>query len=172
MKLIIGLGNPGQKYEQTRHNVGFMAVDELARERGAEWQEAKKLKGLLAKSGDIILFKPQNFMNLSGQAIKAAMQFYKIELTDIAVIHDDIDIDLGKYKTTDSSRSAGHNGVQSIIDELGTQDFKRFRIGVRTPESSLVPSEKFVLDKFNADELISIKTVIKDAVLKINETLK
>lgn len=168
MKLIVGLGNPGKQYELTRHNAGFLAVDYLAKELGLEWSEHKKTKSLIAKVGETIFLKPQTFMNLSGETVVAALNFFKADKADLVIIHDDIDVDLGKIKTTGSSRAAGNNGVQSIINALGTQDFFRLRVGVRTEARNIIPAEKFVLEKFKKEELEIIKQLfpeIKNAML-------
>src|SRR5689334_19392192 len=143
MKLIIGLGNPGKQYENTRHNAGFIILDEIR--KALDFPEFKfdnkfdaeistgdyKLEAISYK---LILAKPQSFMNLSGQAVKKIMDFYKIPVENIAVIHDDLDIELGKYKLSDDASAAGHNGVQSIIDHLGTQKFRRIRVGIEGAE--------------------------------------
>jgi len=174
MKIIAGLGNPGEKYKNTRHNIGFMVVNAIADQLDLSWQENKKLKSQIAKNQDIILTKPQTFMNNSGQAVQAVLSYYKllpkklgllkIKNSDLSkvltVIHDDIDIDLGKYKTSIDSRSAGHNGVQSIINHLKTKNFSRIRIGIRTDALNNIPAEKFVLQKFNQEELNIIKNLI------------
>lgn len=162
MKLIVGLGNPGKKYEQTRHNVGFMALDSLAKELGLDWNDHKKSKSLLAKGVDAILLKPQTFMNLSGEAVVAALNFFKLGQEDLIVIHDDLDIELGKIRCTDSSRSAGNNGVQSIIEKLGSQDFRRIRVGIKKPADSPVPAEKYVLEKFTGAELEMINKLLPE----------
>lgn len=162
MKLIVGLGNPGSKYEQTRHNVGFLFLNHLASELGLTWSEHKKTKSLIAKDADIILIKPQTFMNLSGESVIGALNFYKLNKEDLVIVHDDIDVDLGKFKTTQSSRAAGNNGVQSIINLLGTQDFFRIRIGIRTEERTLIPAESFVLQKFKKSELDTIKNIYSE----------
>ncbi len=159
MRLLIGLGNPGKQYETTRHNVGFLFLNQLAEELGLTWSEHKKTKSLITKSTNLTLLKPQTFMNLSGESVVAALNFFKVETSELVVIHDDIDVDLGKIKTTNSSRAAGNNGVQSIIDRLGTQDFFRIRIGIRTSERAERPAEKFVLEKFKQDELEIIKNL-------------
>lgn len=159
MKLIVGLGNPGSKYEQTRHNVGFLFLDHLASELGLTWSEHKKTKSLIAKDAAVILIKPLTFMNLSGESVVAALNFYKLGKEDLVIVHDDIDVDLGKIKTTVSSRAAGNNGVQSIIDRLGTQDFFRIRVGIRTQVRSIIPAESFVLQKFEKQELVLIKNL-------------
>lgn len=162
MKLIVGLGNPGDKYKATRHNIGFLALDFLAQELGLNFSEHKKTKSLLAKDTNYLLIKPQTFMNLSGESVIAALNFFKLTKDDLIVIHDDIDVDLGKLKTTTSSRAAGNNGIQSIINLLGSQDFFRIRIGVRTPEREIIPAEKFVLEKFKKTELEIINNLFPE----------
>jgi PTH1 family peptidyl-tRNA hydrolase len=108
------------------------------------------------------LIKPQTFMNLSGEAVVAALNFFKVAKEDMVVIHDDLDIDLGKTKTTSSSRAAGNNGVQSIINLLGTQDFFRIRVGIRTDNPHKIPAEKFVLEKFQPEELNTVKSLFPE----------
>jgi len=138
MKLIVGLGNPGSKYENTRHNVGFMVIDYLTKNEQIDSTKAK-------------LFKPQTFMNNSGPEVKKTADYYKVKPENILVIHDDIDLPLGEIKVQQGHGSAGHKGVQSIIDALGTNDFVRIRIGIR-PEQLTMDTEKFVLEKFTSEE--------------------
>jgi len=133
MKLIIGLGNPGGEYKDTRHNIGFMVVEKLAKELGKEtvvWEEKEKFKSAIAKAGDVLLVKPIIFMNNSGLAASAIVHFYKLTTNDIWVIHDDIDLPLGKIRIRTGGGSAGHNGVDSIIHELKSDAFVRFRMGI------------------------------------------
>jgi PTH1 family peptidyl-tRNA hydrolase len=133
MKLIVGLGNPGSEYEDTRHNIGFMVLDKLAKELGSEsarWEEHEKFQAVTARAGDVMLVKPITFMNRSGDAISALMRFYKLSPSDVWVIHDDIDLPLGKIRVRERGSSAGHNGVQSVIESLKTDAFVRFRIGI------------------------------------------
>jgi len=167
MKIIVGLGNPGKKYELTRHNVGFMAIDALAKKLGLTWEEEKKFKAQICQNGNAILVKPQTFMNNSGQSVQAVLSYYKLlpkklgvfkvkdgDLSEIlTVIHDDIDIALGKYKISLDSRSAGHKGVESIISHLKTKNFKRIRIGIRTEMANKMPADRFVLEKFREEEI-------------------
>lgn len=163
MKIIVGLGNPGKQYELTRHNVGFMAIDAIADEYGLTWAKWKdKYSALVARYNDIILVKPQDFMNVSGLAVRNIFDYYKIPVKEdlaniLTVIHDDLDVDLGTFKVATSSRAAGHNGVQSLIDHLGTKKFTRCRVGIRVPTPRKIPSEKFVLEKFKKEELAVIK---------------
>jgi len=133
MKLIIGLGNPGGEYKDTRHNIGFMVVEKLAKELGKNtvvWEEKEKFKSVVAKAGDVLLVKPIIFMNNSGLAVSAIVHFYKLTMSDIWVIHDDIDLPLGKIRIRTGGGSAGHNGVDSIIHELKSDAFVRFRMGI------------------------------------------
>lgn len=167
MKLIIGLGNPGEKYENTRHNAGFIILDELKNTLGFnEFSENKKFQAQISE-GNIngektILAKPQTFMNFSGKSVKAIMEFYKIATEDLIVIHDDLDIDLGKFKISTDSSAGGHNGVQSIFSNLSTQEIKRIRIGIEGAEKKkerVTPGDVFVLQNFSDEELQTIKNL-------------
>ncbi|MBU4421695.1 aminoacyl-tRNA hydrolase [Candidatus Parcubacteria bacterium] len=163
-KLLVGLGNPGRKYEKTRHNAGFLAVDFLRKKLDAPaFKLNKKLKAEISetKSGKekIILAKPTTFMNNSGEALASVAKFYKIKTENIIVFHDDMDIAFGDVREVFARGSAGHNGVQSIIDILGTKDFNRVRIGVGRPEKT--PPESYVLQKFKPKEIEEIKEAIK-----------
>lgn len=161
MKFIIGLGNPGKEYEKTRHNAGFLALDFIARMPGVEvLKEEKRLDAIIkeVKLSDsnekISLVYPQTFMNNSGIAVRKILDFYKQPINSIIVLHDEVDLPLGTIKFTESSSAAGHNGVSSIIEALGTQDFKRIRIGIESRESrDQIPTDKFVLQNFSEDEL-------------------
>lgn len=181
MRIIIGLGNPGEKYKLTRHNAGFMAVDAIAARHGSAWQYNKKFKAEICDIENGILVKPQTFMNNSGQPAHAILSFYKLlpkkfglfaakesDLSDIlTVIHDDIDIELGKYKISANSRSAGHKGAQSIIDSLKTKNFKRIRIGIRPGITNAIPTDKFILRKFSEEEIKIINNIIADLTITI-----
>lgn len=170
MKLIIALGNPGKQYENTRHNAGFIILDEIQKTEGfVEFQFNKKFNAEISennfKGEKIILVKPQTFMNLSGQSVKTLMDFYKIAIEDIIVIHDDLDIDLGAFKISLDSSAGGHNGIQSIIDNLGTQKFKRIRVGIEGAEKKkdrLMSGSDFVLQKFSPEESETIKNLAKE----------
>ena len=168
MKIIVGLGNPGEKYEKTRHNVGFMAVDFILRD-GDDFMRAKpshdfksEVHTLGGGEGKIIFLKPLTYMNDSGQALKMIVNFYKINpATDLLVVHDEVDLPFGTIRATDSSSAAGHNGVQSLVDILGSQDFHRIRVGVETRASREdLPTDAFVLQNFTADELSKLKKEI------------
>ena len=153
MKLVVGLGNPGEKYALTRHNIGFMAVDVMVSEFNSQtWQ--KKFNSLiqshLIKNSKVLFIKPLTYMNLSGLAVKLAMNFYRISSENIVVFHDDIDIPLGAVRLKKGGGHGGHNGLKSIIDKVG-QDFIRVRIGVSRPENKDVSN--YVLSEFSAPEI-------------------
>lgn len=164
--MIIGLGNPGERYVQTRHNAGWMALDNLAGKN--DWTLEKKFNSLIKKDKGILYLKPQSFMNRSGENTYQAMRYYNLlakkfgifskkdqDLSQIlAVIHDDLDLNLGQWKISNNSRSGGNKGVQSIINQLKTQQFQRLRLGIRTELlRNPIPAEKFVLQKFSTEEL-------------------
>lgn len=188
MQIVAGLGNPGEHYDGTRHNAGFMAINALADKLGLAWKTNKKFKAEMACGPGIVLIKPQDFMNNSGFSIAAILSYYKLppkklgllktanaDLSKIlTVIHDDLDIALGAYKVSLDSRSAGHRGVESIINRLKTKNFKRLRIGIKpapptssTPELKKIPADKFVLQKFGHKE----KDIISRLILKIIEEI-
>lgn len=167
MKIVIGLGNPGKQYENTRHNAGFMVLDRLKEIAGfPDFQMSEKFNSFITEKKDaagekILLVKPMQFMNRSGEAVKALMTFYKVPLENITVIHDDLDINVGEYKISEDSSAGGHNGVQDIIDKIGTQKFKRIRIGIEGAEKRAdrgkIPGDVFVLQNFTDEELDKIK---------------
>ncbi len=133
MKIIVGLGNPGSEYQDTRHNIGFMTIDKLAKELTPEsisWKEEPKFNAMTTKVGEVLLVKPITFMNNSGVAVSAIMHFYKLKPSDVWVIHDDMDLPIGKIRIRQKGSSAGHRGVDSIISELKTDAFIRFRLGI------------------------------------------
>lgn len=176
MLIIIGLGNPGKKYSNTRHNVGFFMLDKI-KDAGnfPDFKLNKKLNVAVSISGledkKVILAKPQTFMNSSGEAAINLINFYKLDPSDLIVIHDDKDIALGKYKIAADSSSAGHNGVQDIIERLGTQKFRRIRIGIgRDKISPPVDASDWVLGKFTKEERKAVEEIIP-AILKTVEKL-
>lgn len=164
MKLIVGLGNPGPEYRDTRHNVGFKVVDELARRHGVKsWNE--KFGGLEARIriADVpaILSKPLSFMNLSGSAVQQFSAFYKVESPEILVIVDDVELPLGRLRARGEGGAGGHNGLKSVISSLGTEKFARLRVGVGRGNAGSNLSN-FVLGRFTADE----QEIITAAVLR------
>lgn len=179
MKLIVGLGNPGKKYERTRHNIGFRIIDATTQIPNSKFQIPKiesKFKTEISKGkigeSEVILAKPQTFMNNSGEAVLKIASFYKIRSQDIWVISDDIDLPLGKIRIRKKGSSGGHKGLQSIIDHLGNQNFPRFRIGIKTPKAEKIPAEDFVLQKFSPSEEKVIKLAVEKVVEEIIKVLK
>jgi len=181
MILIIGLGNPGKKFERTRHSMGFTVVDEFSRKNN--FPEFKLTKKFLAEISEgqiagekVILAKPQTFMNESGKAVKKLVSSFKLHASSLFVIHDDIDLPLGKIRISKGRSSAGHKGVESIIKELCTKDFVRFRIGIKNQKLGVNNAEKFVLEKFSKTEGKILKEVIQKTVeaieMAINEDVE
>ncbi|OGE82736.1 MAG: aminoacyl-tRNA hydrolase [Candidatus Doudnabacteria bacterium RIFCSPLOWO2_01_FULL_44_21] len=162
MYLIVGLGNPGKQYEQTRHNMGFRVLDLIA--GITKWEN--KYQSQLIKLEDVILAKPQTFMNKSGEAVKEILKYYPAPEM-LIVTHDDLDLPLGTIRIQKNISGAGHNGVQNIIDELGTQDFIRIRLGIDSPSRGQIPGDDYVLQKFSTDEekiVLEVLEKTKDAI--------
>ena len=170
MKIIIGLGNPGDKYAKNRHNSGFIIIDELKKDWNfPDFEFSKKLNAEISEGnfedGKIIFAKPQTFMNNSGEAVQKIISFYKLTPEDIIVIHDDLDINLREFKISTDCGPAGHHGVQDIINKIGTQNFKRIRIGIEGAEkrkTRIVPGDVFVLQDFSQEELKTVKNLVKE----------
>jgi PTH1 family peptidyl-tRNA hydrolase len=163
MLLMVGLGNPGKEYKKTRHNVGFMVLDKLAKQEGSTFSYSNKFDTDLAEAtltfpGEkkhvrVLLAKPQTFMNKSGTAVLKLVNYYKLRTEDqVLVIHDDLDIELGTIRIRLNGSSAGQKGVQSIIDNLGTDKFARFRMGIKPKEGQRESAEAFVLKNFSSQE--------------------
>ena len=157
--LVAGLGNPGSKYENTRHNAGFHALDYLA-ERHGQQVDAQKFQGFFCTarlSGNkVYLLKPQTFMNRSGECVQSFKNYFDIETENILVVHDDLDLSPGRLKMVKGGGAGGHNGIRSITQHLGTQEFARLKIGIGHPrdnaETEAIPVERFVLSRFSAEE--------------------
>ena len=162
MKLIVGLGNVGKKYEQTRHNIGFEVIDYLL-ERHQFKLDKQKFRGaytIESLFGEKVLFlEPLTFMNLSGEALRPLMDYYQIDVEDILVLYDDLDLAQGHIRLRQKGSAGGHNGIKSIIQHLGTQQFKRIRIGI--DRSSRIPVVDYVLQKFSAEEMKTMQPVIE-----------
>jgi PTH1 family peptidyl-tRNA hydrolase len=164
MYLIVGLGNPGEKYEKTRHNLGFLALDLLAGP-DAPWESKYDCQFL--KLADVILAKPQTFMNNSGKAVSQILKFYPD--AHLIVVHDELDLELGAMRVQKNASAAGHNGVQSIIDEVGTQDFIRIRLGTNNPElRGQIPGDDYVLQPFRPEEENLAKEILQKAISAID----
>jgi peptidyl-tRNA hydrolase, PTH1 family len=180
MILIIGLGNPGKEYEKTRHNAGFMMLGRIKEAyKFPDFKLEKKFDAEVSVENarmhsdeKIILAKPQIFMNHSGQATKAILDFYKIPPENLIVIHDDIDIEIGKYKISTDSGSAGHNGIADIIEKIGTQKFIRIRIGIANDKlrAQIDPAD-FVLQKFSEEEIKTLENIFENILEEIEKLL-
>jgi len=169
MKLIVGLGNPGKKYEKTRHNIGFFALDRLVKMYNLTFLKKKKFNALIAlKDSDFIFVKPLTFMNHSGDAVSAIFQFYKIGRKDLWVIHDDVDLPQDSIKIQVGGQSAGHHGVESIIFKTGSIDFVRFRVGIGRPGNPNQSLEDYVLSPFPPNLKESVSTLIEKVALAVN----
>ncbi len=167
MILIVGIGNTGQEYSKTRHNLGFMVLDSLAERWGVHFAGQPKLKAemLVTMFGNqtIALAKPQTFVNLSGNSVQKIKNFYKLKNNDIWVVSDDLDLEFGKIRTRVGGSSGGHNGLKDIIENIG-EDFVRIRLGIKNEALERVPAEKFVLEKFSKTEQEYLEKVINDSV--------
>lgn len=166
IRLIVGLGNPGKEYEDTRHNAGFWWVNELARQHNASFKADSKFHGLIARATlhehDVYLLKPQTFMNVSGRAVGAVAQFYKIEAAQVLVVHDELDLPPGSAKLKLGGGHGGHNGLKDIIAHLGTKDFWRLRVGIGHPGERNEVSN-FVLNAPRKEEQVLIESALQRA---------
>lgn len=163
-KLLVGLGNPGEKYRNSRHNTGFIVLDAFVHAQGLSWTTNKKVLSEICREKEVVLLKPQTFMNDSGQAVSKALSYFSVLPEDLIVVHDEVDLEPLQLRVSKDASSAGHRGVQSIIDWVGTQDFTRIRVGVGrprrlqgTPAENNQQVEKYVLEDFLPDELEAVK---------------
>ena len=172
MKIIVGLGPPGKEYENTRHNIGFMVLDSYAKKENLNFSK-KKFNGVYAEkiigTEKVIFLKPQSFMNLSGEVIGQFVQFFKVSLENVLVIHDDMDIDLGKYKLKPKGSSGGHNGLKNIALHLKTENYYRLKIGISRNKNFDI--KDYVLGKFSKEEIIVLESILKDTNNIINDFL-
>ena len=170
MYIIVGLGNPGDKYEKTRHNVGFNVIDLLAKEYSIDVSKIKH-KALIGEgrvgTEKVILVKPMTYMNLSGESVVDICNYYNIDLENLIVIYDDIDLDVGKIRIRKKGSGGTHNGMRSIVKCLGTTDFPRVRVGVSKPEPGR-DLANFVLSRFSKDEEVDLKDGFDKAVKAID----
>jgi PTH1 family peptidyl-tRNA hydrolase len=167
LKIIAGLGNPGTEYEKTRHNVGFMALDALAKKHGvAIWKNKfdAKIGECIIDGEKTLLVKPETYMNLSGEAIGPLLNWYKLDSADLAVIHDDMDIETGTARIRMKGSAGGHNGIKSILSHVGTEDFARFRIGIGRPPKGWTVVD-YVLARFNDEDKAKIDETIAKIVV-------
>lgn len=162
MKLIVGLGNPGCEYEKTRHNVGFMVVDNYVSNRGLEFNK-NKFSGLYCETvinnEKILFLKPQKYMNLSGEVVRDYVKFYKIKIEDIFVINDDLDLPIGKIKLREQGSCGGHNGLRNIETNLRSDKYKRLKIGISNNKK--IETKNYVLGKFSEEEYKNLKETVE-----------
>lgn len=165
VKVIIGLGNPGKKYEDTRHNAGFMAIDKISDKWGIPVSQ-NKFRALVGEGrveGEkVLLVKPQTYMNLSGESVGEVLKFYKLTPDDLVVIFDDLDLPTGQLRLREKGSAGGHNGIKSLIQHLGTQEFKRIKVGIGRPEPGRSVSD-YVLQSFPAAERARIQEAVEHA---------
>lgn len=177
MKLIVGLGNPGPKYETTRHNAGFLILDEVAERFGISWS-GEKFQGIVGKGRlfeeDCVLLKPTTFMNLSGRSVREAMQFFKIPEAGVIVVHDEIDVEPGKVKARVGGGAGGHNGIRSIIAEAGMANFHRIKVGVgRPPQPPGGDVSGWVLGPLSDQEILSYQgPVLQEVLMRLENIFK
>ncbi len=179
-QLIVGLGNPGKEYEGTRHNIGFEIIDQIAQRWNITPILHKKFQGWFAEASSVNqqklrLLKPSTYMNLSGQSIRAVIDWYKLPPTTVLIVYDDLDLPLGKIRLRLSGSAGGHNGMKSAISHLGTQDFPRLRIGIgsaRSPETPNKDTVSHVLGKFAVSETATITEVVQGAADAVEVSLK
>ncbi len=159
MKLVVGLGNPGKQYEQTKHNIGFMCLDYYANQLQETFKFERKFNGETLKIGNLVLLKPHTFMNLSGESIRMVMDYYGVDMEDVLIIYDDLDLPLGKLRLREQGSSGGHNGIKSIVQQLKTDEFKRVRIGIDS--NPMIEAKDYVLGRFSKDELDIVVSAAK-----------
>lgn len=180
MYLIVGLGNPGDKFINTRHNLGYEVADELRRKLGLpDFESNKKFKAEISTNNGLILIKPLTFMNMSGMAVSAVARYFKIEPEEIIVIHDELDLPLGHIKIRVGGSDAGHHGIESVIKFLGSEQFIRVRLGIGNwhaisgeHKHASFDAEKFVVQQFLPNEKSKVKTMIKRAVKAVEAILQ
>ncbi len=175
MKIVVGLGNPGDKYALTRHNIGFIFVDLLREELGFdEFKSKSKLKSLVSEENingeKIVLAKPDTFMNLSGEALVALKNFYKVENDDLLVVYDDYDLSTGEVRYRDKGSSGTHNGMRSCVELLGSEDFPRLRIGINAglPVTDL---SSYVLGRFSDEEMTKVSDALRESLAEVKNLL-
>jgi PTH1 family peptidyl-tRNA hydrolase len=176
MKLLVGLGNPGKKYINTRHNLGFRVLDKFALNQKINFSNEKKFEADTAETTfeneKLLLIKPQTYINNSGDSISKILNFYKLNSNDLWVFYDDKDLDLGKLRVRITGSSGGHKGVQSIINSIGEEHFTRFRLGIMNEEGNKIPAETFVLQNFSSKEEKIVNNIVDTAIEELEKALK
>ncbi len=163
-KLIVGLGNPGEQYKNNRHNIGFKIIDAFAKKNQIffDKNQFNGLFGVLMLNNEkVVIAKPQTYMNLSGEFVKAFLDYYGLSVNDLYIIYDDIDTNIGSFRLKTTGSSGGQNGMKNIIEKLGTENIKRIRVGIG-PRNQKMPLANFVLSDFSKDELVKISKTIND----------
>lgn len=159
-KLVVGLGNPGRKYKQSKHNIGFMAIDHYVKSQGLKLKKKTSFLGEIAINDELILLKPLTYMNLSGQSVRKVMDYYQIEDDQLLIIYDDVDLPFSKLRLRFQGSAGGHNGIKSIIQHIGTDTFKRVRFGIDKPER--IDMKDYVLSQFSKNELKILDDILID----------
>lgn len=167
VKMIVGLGNPGSKYEKTKHNIGFMAIDNIVKNLDVTFTDDKNFKAQIGSTfinhEKVYFVKPTTFMNNSGIAVKALLTYYNIDITDLIVIYDDLDMEVSKLRLRSKGSAGGHNGIKSIIAHIGTQEFNRIKVGIGRPLKGMTVINH-VMDQFNTEDNIAISLTLDRVV--------
>lgn len=173
MKLVVGLGNPGDKYNFTRHNSGFLALDFYFKRYQASWGDKPRLGALCGRIGDVLFIKPQEFYNETGKVVREYMRYYKIEIADILVICDNFDLEFGKIRSRSTGVAGGNNGLKSIDSALGTSGYARIRIGTGNNELRCKMGDiDFVLSRFTPEEKVQLPEILSAVTEKIDDFIK
>lgn len=167
VKMIVGLGNPGSKYEKTKHNIGFMAIDNIVKNLDVTFTDDKNFKAQIGSTfinhEKVYFVKPTTFMNNSGIAVKALLTYYNIDITDLIVIYDDLDMEVSKLRLRSKGSAGGHNGIKSIIAQIGTQEFNRIKVGIGRPLKGMTVINH-VMGQFNTEDNIAISLTLDRVV--------
>lgn len=169
MRVVVGLGNPEERYSLTRHNVGFMVVDRLV---GGQLKREEKMKASVVRVSGILWVKPETYMNRSGEAVRAVADYYKVKTEDIYVVHDDLDIKLGEYKIQRGKGPKDHKGVNSVSRELKSEDYWRVRVGVDNRKGREMGGDEYVLKRFLKEELAEVEKVVEKAAAELIKRLE
>lgn len=167
MRVVVGLGNPGTTYERTKHNIGFQCLDYYANKRNITFRFDRKFNAETAKLSNLILVKPHTYMNRSGESVRRVLDYFDVAIEDVMVIYDDLSLPLGRQRLREQGGAGGHNGIKSIIEHLGTSEFKRVRIGI--DNNPLIPAKDYVLGKFSDAELDLVLEAAKGTVAIIDQ---
>lgn len=171
MKLIVGLGNPGKEYENTRHNMGYLFIDYYLNKKGINQEWKEKFNGIYLDTvidGEKIIFmKPLTYMNLSGEAVRKYLDYFKIDVSDLLVVFDDLDLEVGNYKIKNNGSSGGHNGLKNIELHIGTQNYKRFRIGI---SNTTYDVKDYVLGKISVKDYYDVFDILSDVLDRFYNT--